>query len=108
MESNEIQNFVGEHRIRNSDGSVAVYKMGDVVTRKGKTYVAVLSEVSGFSPEHGEKNGWKVMEQFSSMRFFNSETTPLSANEGDHWFDSSVGNLYIYVLDDDTEQWIEF
>ena len=47
------------------------------------------------------------MEQFSSMRFFNSETTPLSANEGDHWFDNSVGKLYIYVLDDDTEQWIE-
>ena len=47
------------------------------------------------------------MQSKGTMTFTNSETEPEIANEGDHWFDSSSGKLYIYIEDKDTKQWIE-
>ena len=41
------------------------------------------------------------------MNFTNSEKEPETPNEGDHWFNSSLGKLFIYVKDKDTEQWLE-
>ena len=41
------------------------------------------------------------------MNFTNSDTPPEIANEGDHWYDSSSGKLFIYIKDVDTEQWVE-
>ena len=41
------------------------------------------------------------------MNFTNSDTAPEQPNEGDHWFDSSGGTLYIYLADKDTNQWVE-
>ena len=41
------------------------------------------------------------------MNFTNSETEPEVAIDGDHWFDSSSGKLFIYIEDKDTKQWIE-
>ena len=103
----EIKRFVGEHRIRNVNGSIAVYSKGDVVIRRGKTYIAIQNNVSGFSPEHGKDRGWEPLSKHTTMNFTNSDVAPEVPNEGDHWFDSSVGKLYIYISDKDTSQWVE-
>jgi hypothetical protein len=103
----KIRNFVGEHRVRTSTGSLAVYTKGDVVTRRGKTYIATKDNVSGFSPEHGSARGWEPLSKSTTMNFTNSDTAPEQPNEGDHWFDSSGGTLYIYLADKDTNQWVE-
>jgi len=36
-----------------------------------------------------------------------SDTAPASPTEGTIWYNSSNANLYIYVSDDDSEQWIQ-
>lgn len=99
--------FLGEHKIRNSDGSPVVYNEGNVVTRKGKTYIANRNNVSGYSPEHGKKRGWERFSSTGTMNFTNSDIAPEVPNEGDHWFNSSVGKLYIYISDQDNSQWVE-
>ena len=106
MSEFSITNFVGDFEPRNTSGNPRVYNQGDVVFFQGKQYVATR-QTSGFSPLHGEKRGWKVMQSKGTMTFTNSETEPEIANEGAHWFDSSSGKLYIYIEDQDTKQWIE-
>ena len=101
-----ITNFVGDFEPTDKMGNLRVYNEGDVVLFNGKQYVATR-QTSGFSPLHGEKRGWKVMESKGTMTFTNSATEPEIAYEGDHWFDSSSGKLYIYIEDQDTKQWIE-
>ena len=102
----EIKNFVGEFEIRDNLGNVKSYTTGDVVVYENKQYIAT-ENTSGFSPLHGDRGGWKELNLSKSMNFTNSETQPEIATEGDHWFDSSSGKLYIYIKDKDTEQWIE-
>ncbi len=104
---NPIENFVGEHKVRNPDGSIVFYRKGDVVSSKGKTYVAIRDNVSKFSPEHGPRGGWEPFSNSSVINFTNSDVAPETPNEGDHWFDSSKGILYYFVSDKDTNQWVE-
>ena len=106
MSEFRITNFVGDFEPRDNAGNPRVYSEGDVVFFQNKQYVATR-QTSGFSPLHGEKRGWKVMQSKGTMTFTNSETEPEIANEGDHWFDSSNGKLFIYIEDKDTKQWIE-
>ena len=103
----DIVRFVGKFEIRDFAGAPKVYELGDVVDYEGKQYVAIR-QTSGYSPLHNENtSGWKEMTSTRSMNFTNSETEPEIANEGDHWFDSSSGKLFIYIDDKDTKQWIE-
>lgn len=101
-----IQNFTGEFKIRDDFGEPRVYDAGDVIVFRGKQYIATR-RTSGYSPLHGDKGGWKKITLSTGMKFTNSETEPEVPNEGDHWFDSSVGKLFIYLTDKDTSQWIE-
>ena len=105
--SDDIKRFVGDFKIRNDDSSLRVYFAGDVVDYKGNQYVAV-KRTSGYTPIHPEsRSGWKKMSSNKSINFTNSETEPETPSEGDHWFNSSVGKLFIYIKDKDTEQWVE-
>jgi hypothetical protein len=36
-----------------------------------------------------------------------SNTTPSSPNEGDLWYDSDIGNLFIWYVDIDGAQWVD-
>jgi len=36
-----------------------------------------------------------------------SATAPVGPDDGDLWFDTAVGGLYVYINDGDTAQWIE-
>jgi len=83
------------------------YALFDVVDYKGEQYVAI-KRTSGYTPLHPEsRSGWRKMSSNKSMNFTNSEKEPETPNEGDHWFNSSLGKLFIYVKDKDTEQWLE-
>ena len=99
-----IQNF----RIRESNGNAKKYNKGDVVRKNGQQYIATKS-IQGYSPEHGEKRGWKKINETRITKFSKSTTAPQIPEEGDHWFDSSVGVLFIYVKNssDGTSQWVE-
>jgi len=104
--SYDIKRFVGDFRARNEFGKVKVYIGGDVVLYKGIKYLAIRN-TSGYSPLHGERGGWEPLDSTVSMNFINSDTEPETPTEGDHWFDSSTGNLFIYLKDKDTEQWVQ-
>tara|TARA_R110000824_G_scaffold196499_1_gene379765 strand:- start:1054 stop:1374 length:321 start_codon:yes stop_codon:yes gene_type:complete len=103
----DIKRFIGNFEIRNPSGTERVYEEGDVVEFEGRQYVAIR-KTSGYSPLHPEsRSGWKKLTSTRSMNFTNSETEPEVAIDGDHWFDSSSGKLFIYIEDKDTKQWIE-
>ena len=99
-----IQNF----RIRDVKGNVKKYRKGDIVRKNGKQYIAIKS-IKGYSPEHGEKRGWKEINENRITKFTKSNTAPKIPEEGDHWFDSSIGVLFIYVKNSSnkTSQWVE-
>jgi len=105
-ESYTIKQFVGKFKIRDDFGNIRAYNEGDVVTYEGSQYIA-SKLTSGFSPLHGSRAGWVKMESEGTMTFINSESEPEIANEGDHWFDSTNGKLFIYLKDKDTTQWVE-
>ena len=50
-------NVVGEFKAADTDGTVIIYKKGDVVYYENKTYIATR-QTSGYSPRH-ENGGWK-------------------------------------------------
>jgi len=102
----KIDNFKGEHKIRNIDGNIRVYYSGDVVSKNGKLYITTRN-TRGFSPEHGADAGWEEYGTNSSYTFTSSDIQPEISNEGDFWFNLTSGVLYVYVKDKDTEQWIE-
>ena len=103
----DIKRFVGNFEIRLPSGSPRIYQIGDVVDYKGDQYVAI-KRTSGYTPLHPEsRSGWRKMSSNKSMNFTNSDTEPETPDEGDHWFNSSVGKLFIYIKDKDTEQWVE-
>ena len=101
----EMKRFRGSFDVQQSNGELTVYEPGDVVEFKGNNYIA-RKKISGFSPIH-TKSGWVKFNSNRSMNFTKSDTPPEIANEGDHWYDSSSGKLFIYIKDVDTEQWVE-
>tara|TARA_Y100000592_G_C5216599_1_gene197457 strand:- start:83 stop:403 length:321 start_codon:yes stop_codon:yes gene_type:complete len=104
---NEIKRFVGTFQVRDLDGRPKLYRRGDVVDYKGEQYVAVRNTKS-YTPLHQEsRSGWRKISSSNTMNFTNSDSEPETPNEGDHWFNSSSGKLFIYIKDKDTEQWIE-
>ena len=99
--------FLGNFKIRDDNNEVISYNVGDVVDYQGKQYIAT-KPTSGFSPlVHESRSGWTQLLSGTNMNFTNSDTEPEIAYEGDHWFNSSTGQLLIYIKDKDSEQWVE-
>jgi len=102
-----INRYAGEWTVRNSDGEIKEYYEGDVVQYKGNSYVA-MKTTSGFTPLHEEsRSGWRKITSDATIAFTNSEKEPETPKDGDIWFNSSLGKLFIYIKDKDTEQWVE-
>jgi hypothetical protein len=98
-----IQDF----KIREPNGNLKEYEKGDVVRKNGKEYVASKT-IRGYSPEHGEKRGWKEINKTRITKFSKSTSEPEMAQEGDHWFNTDSGKLLLSIkLDDGSTQWAE-
>jgi hypothetical protein len=103
-----MYNFVGTFEIKNSQGKPIVYNKGDVVEKEGRKYIA-SRRVEGMSPEHGEKAGWKKLDENRMESFSYSISPPEKSVHGDEWIDSDSGKLYRYIKNDNgISQWVEF
>ena len=69
------------------------------------------------NPENGDfyngyvynetKGTWNIATQTKSF-FFVGETQPENPGQGDIWFDSTVGQVYMHYVDEDGDQWVQF
>jgi len=95
-------------KILNGDGEYVIYKKGDVVSKKGKIYTAIrTTTVKSGSPEHGSKAGWKELTEDRIKKYTEDSNAPVDPVVGDEWYDSSSGNLYKFVDDGTSTQWVE-
>jgi|TARA_R110000824_G_scaffold184794_1_gene365712 hypothetical protein len=103
-----MYNFVGTFKIKTSEGEPIVYNKGDVVEKEGRKYIATRN-VEGMSPEHGERSGWKKLNENRIESFSYGESPPEKSVTGDEWIDSTSGNFYRYITNDNgVSQWVEF
>ena len=90
------------------DNGIITYKKGDVVLKNGKLYSATrTTNVNSGSPEHGLKAGWEELTEERIHKYSDSSTAPLDPFVGDEWLDLTTGNLYKYVEDGTSTQWVE-
>ena len=97
-----IQDF----KIREPNGNLKEYDKGAVVRKNGKEYVASKT-IRGYSPEHGEKAGWKEYTDNRIKKYTESTSAPLDPLVGDEWYDTSNGILFKYIDDETSTQWVE-
>lgn len=101
-----IQN-IQDFKIHEPNGDFKKYIKGDVVRKNGKEYVATKT-ITGYSPEHGEKRGWREINKTRITKFSKSDTAPEMSQEGDEWFNTDTGRLFVYIKSDDgSTQWAE-
>jgi len=95
-------------KIKDNDGNFFRYRRGDVVSKNGKLYAAIrTTTVESGSPEHGEKAGWKELTEERIKKYSEGTSAPINPFVGDEWYDSSSGNLYKYIDDGTSVQWVE-
>jgi hypothetical protein len=103
MEFDNIKDF----QIRNIQGKSILYKKGDVVRKNGRSYLAIR-DTRGYSPEHGEKGGWKRINKNRIGKFSYDIDPPELPSQGDEWYDSDNGILFKYITNEDGNgQWVE-
>lgn len=102
-----IQNPRGEWSMKDSTGKLILYKEGDQVSKDGFLYSAIRNTM-GYSPDQGERAGWKKLNENRIIKFTSGSNPPSEAYSGDEWFDTSTGTLYKYIVDEDTSQWVSF
>ena len=100
-----ISNPRGEWSMSDSSGKLVRYKKGDQVSKDGFLYSAIKNTM-GYSPEQGERGGWKKLNDSRIINFSSCDTAPNSPSNGDEWFNTSNGTLYKYIDDGDTSQWV--
>ena len=105
MTTDFIHNPRGEWVMSDSSGALILYKVGDQVSKDGFLYVAI-GDTMGHSPEQGERGGWKKLNKSRIMEFVSGATAPSDPNAGDEWFNTTKGNLYKYIDDGDSSQWV--
>jgi hypothetical protein len=93
---------------KDKNGKFIVYRRGDVVSKKGKLYSAIrTTTLQHGSPEHGKKAGWKELTENRIKNYTENSDAPVDPVVGDEWYDSSSGNLYKFVDDGTSTQWVE-
>jgi len=95
-------NFIGQFKISNPDGTLKEYCLGDIVEKEGKYYYACF-ETSGFSPEHGEKRGWKLL---NSSGVHTGASAPYEPVVGQRWLNTTSGMLFEYIYDGNSYAWV--
>jgi|10_taG_2_1085330.scaffolds.fasta_scaffold108745_3 hypothetical protein len=104
--NNDNKNL-GKWKMKDSNGSLKVYHKDQIISRDGNEYVA-LRKTSGFSPEHGERGGWKKTTTNRAKQFTESTQSPSNPKPGDEWLNLSSGILYKYLDDGNSKQWVSF
>jgi hypothetical protein len=104
-------NYLGKHRkYVEGTSTYTVYVRGDIVERNGVSYVCDAKTTSGYIPEDAN-SGFLVIGGGTAgggtVNFTFSPTAPTSPSAGDQWLDSLSGILYVYVVDEDSGQWIQ-
>jgi hypothetical protein len=94
--------FIGKFKIANPDGTLKVYGEGEIVEKEGKYYIAAF-ETSGFSPEHGEKRGWRLL---NSSGVHTGGSAPYEPVVGQRWLNTTNGMLYEYIYDGNSYSWV--
>ena len=104
-----MANFKGIFRVSGADGQCVQYAQGDIVYKKGEAYIAERAPDLCTSPEH-KLSGWQplVSERTgTTVTFFSSITPPSRVSHGDEWFNINTAKLYKYIIDENSEQWVE-
>lgn len=90
-------------------GNCVPYNKGDIVYRKGEAYIASRTPDLCKFPEH-KGSGWEPLSserQGVTVTYFTGTTPPARVTSGDEWFNSDTGKLYKYIVDADSEQWVQ-
>ena len=103
----ENYNVLGEYKPYTIQGIPTKYKKDDLVTYKGKSYVATKAIREAIEPDVGEDFGWKSLDENRAIKFTTGTEAPHDPQSGDEWFDTTNGIRFKYFDDDDTKQWIE-
>ena len=104
-----MTNFKGIFKVSGVDGQCIQYAQGDIVYKKGEAYIAERAPDLCKSPEH-TSSGWKPLVSEGTgtiVTFFNSITAPSRVSQGDEWWNPSTAKLYKYIIDTNSEQWIQ-
>ena len=85
-----------------TDGTKGEPGVGDK-GQKGEAGAAGSDGAAGGAGADGQKG-----EKGSGAEAYTLTSAPASANDGDLWFDDETGALYIYYVDANSSQWIQF
>ena len=95
--------------------SMMVYFPLDIVSYNGSSYIRVTSPTGSapFTPPDIDTTNWNLIVEKGATGptgpypFYFQNTTPTgSISEGSFWYDSDLGNLYVYVDDGSSQQWV--
>ena len=85
-----------------TDGTKGEPGQGDK-GQKGEAGAAGADGSDGGAGSDGQKG-----EKGSGAEAYTLSSAPASANDGDLWFDDETGALYIYYVDANSSQWVQF
>lgn len=104
-----MANFPAIFKVTDASGNCIQYAKGDIVYKNGEAYIAATTPTPCLSPEH-KASGWQPLvgeRTGTTVTFFNSTTPPTRVVQGDEWFNPDNGKLYKYIVDTDSEQWVQ-
>jgi len=104
-----MTNFPSIFKVTDASGACIQYAKGDVVYKNGEAYIATRIPDLCKSPEH-KNSGWEPLTSErtgTTVTYFNSSTPPARVVQGDEWFNPNTGRLYKYIVDTDSEQWVQ-
>ena len=104
-----MANLLKIFKITDISGNCIQYLKGDIVYKNGEGYIAVRDPDLCKSPEH-KNSGWEPLASEragTTVTFFNSQLPPGRVTEGDEWYNPNTGKLYKYIVDSDSEQWVQ-
>ena len=101
--------YRGKHRkYVEGTSQYAIYQYGDIVSRNSIYYVCDVDHTYGKLPEDLTSGFVPFASTFGgSGNFYFGITAPADPNAGDQWLDSSTGILFLYVVDEDSGQWMQ-
>jgi len=105
MTEDNKKNNISKWEMKNSRGVIRIYEETQIVSKDGNQYVATR-RTSGFSPEHGEKRGWKKVSTNRTINYTESSNKPNNPIPGDEWLNLSNGIMYKYFDDGNSKQWV--
>jgi hypothetical protein len=103
-----MSNYRGRHRKYVAGTSqFSVYFYGDIVSRNNIYYICDVERTSGFLPEEPQSGFLPMTSAGGGVNFNFSSNPPANPSIGDQWMESLSGIVYVYVGDEDSEQWVQ-